>query len=70
MSKSGTSLKGNLRVAREKKGYSKRGLSVRAGLSTNTVQYIESGYRVDPATSHSVALAKALGTTVEKLWGR
>lgn len=58
-----------LREAREKKGWSMTDLAFKSKVSFGAIKKYESGERVDPRTSCALKIARALKTTVEKLWG-
>jgi transcriptional regulator with XRE-family HTH domain len=56
-----------LKQLREAAGMTQQGLANAAGLSMAVVSQLEQGLRADPRTSTLVALAKALGVTVDAL---
>ena len=58
-----------LREAREKKGLTVAELAVKSKVSFGAISKYESGERADPRTSCALKIARALKTTVEKLWG-
>ena len=55
--------------AREKHGWTQRELAERAGIRYETISRIENGKHAEPRVYVAVALAKALGTTVDYLVG-
>src|SRR5215475_8357905 len=57
-----------LRFARQARGYSQQQLAGMAGVSRQAVSAVESG-RSDPSLRVALALAQALGMTVEELFG-
>ena len=57
----------NLRKLRNEKRLSKSKLVTKTGLDYHTIAKIENGITPDPRVMTIVKLAKALGTTVEKL---
>ncbi len=57
-----------LRVARQARGYSQQQLAGMAGVSRQAVSAVESG-QSDPSLRVALALAQALGMTVEELFG-
>ncbi len=57
-----------LRVARQARGYSQQQLAGMAGVSRQAVSAVESGHS-DPSLRVALALARALGVTVEELFG-
>jgi transcriptional regulator with XRE-family HTH domain len=56
-----------VRQLREAKGLSQQALAVAAGLSISVVTQIEQGHREDPRVSTVVAIARALGVSVDAL---
>jgi transcriptional regulator with XRE-family HTH domain len=54
---------------REKRGWSQQELAKRAGVRYETINRIENGKHAEPRIYVAVALAKALGTTVDYLVG-
>ncbi len=59
---------GGLRLARQARGYSQQQLAGMAGISRQAVSALESGVS-DPSLRVALALARALGMTVEELFG-
>ena len=59
---------GNLRFARQARGFSQQQLASMAGVSRQAVSAVESGHS-DPSLRVALALAQALGLTVEELFG-
>lgn len=57
-----------LRLARQARGFSQRQLAGMAGVSRQAVSAVESGHS-DPSLRVALALAQALGMTVEELFG-
>jgi len=57
-----------LRAARQARGYSQQQLAGMAGVSRQAVSAVEAGHS-DPSLRVALALASALGTTVEDLFG-
>lgn len=57
-----------LRLARQARGYSQQQLAGMAGVSRQAVSAVESGHS-DPSLRAALALAQALGLTVEELFG-
>ena len=57
-----------LRLARQARGFSQQQLAGMAGVSRQTVSAIESGLS-DPSLRVALALARALGLTVEEMYG-
>jgi putative molybdopterin biosynthesis protein len=58
-----------LRLARQARGFSQEQLAGMAGVSRQAVSAVESG-QSDPSLRVALALARALGMTVEELFGR
>ena len=58
-----------LAKAREKRGWTPQELGARAGIRYETISRIENGKHAEPRVYVAVALAKALGTTVDYLAG-
>src|ERR1700751_796272 len=58
----------NLRLARQARGFSQQQLASMAGVSRQTVSAVESGHS-DPSLRVALALAHALGLSVEELFG-
>src|ERR1700761_7793761 len=58
----------NLRFARQARGFSQQQLASMAGVSRQTVSGVESGHS-DPSLRVALALAQALGLSVEELFG-
>jgi transcriptional regulator with XRE-family HTH domain len=56
-----------LKKVREDKGMSQQALATATGLSMSLVSMIEQGKKSDPRLSTALALAKALGVTIEQL---
>jgi transcriptional regulator with XRE-family HTH domain len=61
--------KNRLAELRRKAGLSQHALAERSGVSRPTIARIEGGEQDDTSASTALALAKALGTTVETLLG-
>lgn len=61
-------MKNNVREYREYKGVSLRWLARKVGCGTSTLCDIERGRSV-PNVRLAIRIARALGTTVENLWG-
>jgi putative molybdopterin biosynthesis protein len=59
---------GRLRLARQARGFSQQQLAGMAGVSRQAVSAVESGHS-DPSLRVALALAQALGMTVEELFG-
>ena len=57
-----------LKFEREKKGLTQWDVAKHAGISIRSYQRYEAGNRV-PDVYQGQLIAKALGTTVEELWG-
>jgi molybdate-binding protein/DNA-binding XRE family transcriptional regulator len=57
-----------LRLARQARGYSQQQLAGMAGVSRQAVSAVEAGHS-DPSLRVALALARALGTVVEELFG-
>jgi putative transcriptional regulator len=57
-----------LRLARQARGYSQQQLAGMARIARQTVSLVESGLS-DPSLRVALALARALGMTVEDLFG-
>jgi len=57
-----------LRLARQARGYSQQQLAGMAGVSRQALSAVESGHS-DPSLRAALALARALGMTVEELFG-
>src|SRR5690242_3452914 len=57
-----------LRLARQARGYSQQQLAGMAGVSRQAVSAVEAGHS-DPSLRVAIALARALGTGVEELFG-
>src|SRR5215471_8937882 len=57
-----------LRLARQARGFSQQHLAGMAGVSRQAVSAVESGHS-DPSLRVALALAQALGMTVEELFG-
>jgi len=55
--------------AREQRGWNQQELAARAGIRYETISRIENGVHKEPRVYVAVALAKALGTTVDYLVG-
>src|SRR6202162_3278446 len=62
-------LGGSLRSARERMGWSREALAYHSGLSWAAIAQIESGRRQEVRVSSLVALASALGVSVDYLVG-
>src|SRR5579863_9200188 len=60
---------GSLRSARERKGWTREALAYHSGLSWAAIAQIESGRRQQVRVSSLVALASALGVSVDYLVG-
>ena len=58
-----------LRLARQMRGFSQQQLAGMAGVSRQAVSAVEAGHS-DPSLRVALALAAALGMTVEELFGR
>lgn len=58
---------GVMKARRAAMGYSQVQLAVAAGCSSRTIQQIERGKQMDPSTSVTLRIAKALSMTVEAL---
>ena len=58
----------NLRLARQARGFSQQHLASMAGVSRQAVSAVESGHS-DPSLRVALALARALGLSVEELFG-
>jgi putative molybdopterin biosynthesis protein len=58
----------NLRLARQARGFSQQQLASMAGVSRQAVSAVESGHS-DPSLRVALALARALGLSVEELFG-
>ena len=58
-----------LRLARQARGFSQQQLAAMAGVSRQAVSAVESG-QSDPSLRAALGLARALGVTVEELFGR
>src|SRR5580692_2879948 len=58
----------NLRLARQARGFSQQQLAGMAGVSRQAVSAVESG-QSDPSLRVALALAQALGMTVDELFG-
>ncbi len=58
----------NLRLARQARGFSQQHLASMAGVSRQAVSAVESGHS-DPSLRVALALAQALGLSVEELFG-
>ena len=58
----------NLKVAREEKRLTKRGLAALAAVQNNTVHYIEAGKIKDPRGSYILRIAEILGVSVSWLY--
>jgi putative molybdopterin biosynthesis protein len=57
-----------LRLARQARGFSQQQLAAMAGVSRQAISGVESGFS-DPSLRVALALARALGMTVEELFG-
>jgi transcriptional regulator with XRE-family HTH domain len=57
----------SVRALREERGLSQMALAVAAGLSLNAVARLEQGGIPDPRLSTVVAIARALGVTLDQL---
>ncbi len=64
----GTGIGMGLRLGRQARGLTQEQLADMAGIARQTVSAIESGLS-DPSLRNAMALARALGTTVEELFG-
>src|ERR1700735_2325648 len=58
----------NLRLARQARGFSQQQLASMAGVTRQAVSAVESGHS-DPSLRVALALAQALGLSVEELFG-
>jgi transcriptional regulator with XRE-family HTH domain len=58
-----------LRTARQRRGWSRDQLAARAGVSSAAITQIETGRRSDPRLSSLLALAGALGSSLDQLVG-
>lgn len=58
-----------IRTLREAAGLSQRALAAEAGISQPAVGMIETGARLTPSADTLARIARALGTTSEKLLG-
>ena len=58
----------NLRLARQARGFSQQQLASMAGVSRQAVSAVESGHS-DPSLRVALAIAQALGLSVEELFG-
>src|ERR1700761_7478999 len=58
----------NLRLARQTRGFSQQQLASMAGVTRQAVSAVESGHS-DPSLRVALALAQALGLSVEELFG-
>lgn len=58
----------NLRIARQARGFSQQQLASMAGVSRQAVSAVESGHS-DPSLRVALAIAQALGLSVEQLFG-
>ena len=63
-----TTFRDRLRAARQKAGISQQRLADEVGQSYVTISRYESG-ESEPSVSHAIAIARALGTTVEAAFG-
>src|SRR5258708_9904128 len=68
MAEPASSTGANLRLARQVRGFSQQQLASMAGVSRQAVSAVESGHS-DPSLRVALALAQALGMSVEKLFG-
>jgi putative molybdopterin biosynthesis protein len=68
MTESAGSTGANLRLARQARGFSQQQLASMAGVSRQAVSAVESGHS-DPSLRVALALAQALGLSVEELFG-
>jgi putative molybdopterin biosynthesis protein len=68
MTEAPTSTGANLRLARQARGFSQQQLASMAGVSRQAVSAVESGHS-DPSLRVALALAQALGLSVEELFG-
>ena len=68
MTEAPTSTGANLRLARLARGFSQQQLASMAGVSRQAVSAVESGHS-DPSLRVALALAQALGLSVEELFG-
>lgn len=64
----GTKLE-NLAKVRKEKGFTIRNLALWSGVSQTTIVNIEQGYK-EPLVGTALAIARALGVTVEELAGK
>ncbi len=55
-----------LRLARERKGWSQTTLALRAGFQPSAISHFELGRR-DPTLTNAVRLARALGESMDRL---
>jgi transcriptional regulator with XRE-family HTH domain len=62
-------IKDRLKRLRKAAGLTQQALAVKAGLSMASVIHLEGGRTPDPRMSTLLALAKALGVTVDELTG-
>jgi transcriptional regulator with XRE-family HTH domain len=60
----------HLRATRERRGWARETLAYHAGVSCAAIAQIEAGRRPNPRLSTVIALAEALGVTVEQLTNR
>lgn len=58
----------NIAEARKRRGMSQEALSKKSGVSRATIARLESGEDFDVMASTLLKIAKALGTTVDKLF--
>jgi putative molybdopterin biosynthesis protein len=58
-----------LRLARQARGFSQQQVASMAGVSRQAISAVESGVS-DPSLQVALALARALGMTIEELFGR
>ena len=68
MSEPASSTGANLRLARQVRGFSQQQLASMAAVSRQAVSAVESGHS-DPSLRVALALAQALGMSVEDLFG-
>jgi putative molybdopterin biosynthesis protein len=68
MTEAPSSTGANLRLARQARGFSQQQLASMAGVSRQAVSAVESGHS-DPSLRVALALAQALGLSVEELFG-
>ncbi len=68
MAEAPSSTGANLRLARQTRGFSQQQLASMAGVSRQAVSAVESGHS-DPSLRVALALAQALGLSVEELFG-